>query len=99
MTCEYLNKNIAWHYFKKAQHVKDRKELVDLFNQIPSIKIQKFLKETTTMNKNDLYLNMLGIAFDIAAIADGDIPATKDELRSLSNELFGYLKEFRGEGK
>lgn len=51
------------------------------------------------MNKNDLYLNMLGIAFDIAAMADGDIPATKDELRSLSNELFGYLKEFRGEGK
>ena len=41
MVCEYLNKNIAWHYFKKAQHVKDRKELVDLFNQIPSIKMQK----------------------------------------------------------
>lgn len=99
MTDEYINKDIAWPYFKKAQCVKDRKELVDLFNQIPSIKIQKFLKETTTMNKNDLYLNMLGIAFDIAAIADGDIPATKDELRSLSNELFGYLKEFRGKGK
>jgi hypothetical protein len=45
MTDEYINKDIAWHYFKQAQCVKDRKELVNLFNQIPSIKIQKLLNQ------------------------------------------------------
>lgn len=43
MTDEYINKDIAWPYFKRAQCVKDRKELVDLFNKIPSINIQKLL--------------------------------------------------------
>ncbi len=45
MTDEYINKDIAWPYFKKAQCVKDRKELVDLFNKIPSINIQKILNQ------------------------------------------------------
>lgn len=45
MTNEYINKDIAWPYFKKAQCVKDRKELVDLFNKIPSINIQKVLNQ------------------------------------------------------
>ena len=99
MTDEYINKDIAWPYFKRAQCVKDRKELVGLFNQIPSINIQKILKEKITMNKQEITLNLKGIGFDLYAMADGFIPTTKEELSSMAHELFGYIKELEDQNE
>lgn len=52
MNIEYINKDIAWHYFKQASTITDRKKLFELFNQIPTVKVKAKIL-TNKDNKNE----------------------------------------------